>query len=147
MSKRKRGEDNLSICKDLLKASRRGDVERVRGLIEGADVNLKNYYGERALSHAASKGYAEIFELLIRSGADTNADKLYLLHDAAQNGHVEVVRVLIRSDVDVNAVNDEEMTALRLAADEGHFDVAKVLIQNCADINEEDKVFPVFRRS
>ena len=49
----------------------------MRGLIEGADVNLKNYYGERALSHAASKGYAEIFELLIRSGADTNADKLY----------------------------------------------------------------------
>ena len=138
MSKRKRGEDNVSICKDLLKASRRGDIERVRGITEGADVNLTNYYCKRALSVAASKGYKDIVELLIRSGADINADKVYPLHDASQNGHVEIVRLLIQSGADVNAVNNNETTALLLAAEEGHFDIAKVLIQNGAEVHVTD---------
>lgn len=52
----------------------------------GADVNLANHAGSRAIHWAARKGNANIVKLLIEKGADVNAKDnsgKTAIHDAA----------------------------------------------------------------
>lgn len=90
----------------LQQAIESSDVEAVRFLTErGVDVN--------------------------ESGKGT----LTPLHMAAQHGNAEIVRLLLRcgADVDAECAFEDGMTPLREAVKWGHLDVCKLLIQYGAD--------------
>jgi len=60
----------LSYNQDLIRASARGDVSRVKHLIDlGADVNAIDSLGYTAFMAASVNGQLEVMELLKKSGA------------------------------------------------------------------------------
>ena len=59
---------------ELIAAAQRGDVARVRALLEaGSPVDATNRYGATALFSAVDKANLELVSILIEAGADVNA--------------------------------------------------------------------------
>ena len=75
-----------------------GDYSQVKNSIkEGADVNVRNRWGETALLWASYVGHTEVVELLIEKGADINVldnNGYTALMWASKKGHTEVVKLL-----------------------------------------------------
>lgn len=81
------------------------------------------------LMEAASAGHIEIIELLIRHGADVNAQSSTgntPLMYACAGGHVEAVKTLLSHGANVEDHNENGHTPLMEAASAGHVAVAKV---------------------
>lgn len=81
------------------------------------------------LMEAASAGHIEIIELLIRHGADVNAQSSTgntPLMYACAGGHVEAVKTLLNHGANVEDHNENGHTPLMEAASAGHVAVAKV---------------------
>jgi ankyrin repeat protein len=118
--------------------------EIVRLLLDGgADANARRpgggwgpagSDGETALQQAAESGYARVVALLIRRGADVNAefkDGRTPLYWAARNGHTDVVAMLIRNGANVNA-NARGRSALKGAIEGGRDEIYQLLLKNGA---------------
>ncbi len=101
----------------------------------GADVNLMNRYGERALQLAAWRGHIEAVRWLLERGAEVNRnDRQWgALHYAAFAGHTDIARLLIGKGADINARTPNDSTALMMAAREGQEDIARLLVDAGAD--------------
>ena len=135
------GEQQQELSsQDLNLAAKRGDVDKVRKLLESGryDVNCVDT-SEWTLLHVA--GHLDVVKLLIPEfEADVNActnSGVTPLHMAAYMGHLDVVKVLISEfKADVNACTNSGVTPLHMAAYRGHLDVVKVLISEFkADVN------------
>lgn len=110
----------------LIQAAARGDVERVKALIQmGVNVDRRAY--TTALCNATYEGHHEIVTLLIAAGADVNRGdtegSCNPLLNAAYRGDLEIVRTLIEAGADVNVSvegvdNSLEYTELGML--EGH---------------------------
>jgi ankyrin repeat protein len=130
-------------AKDPAEAVKRGDLERVRALIETNPgfVNSQDTNGRTPLFFAASAGRKDMAELLLANGADVNARSNYRhtpLHEAAFEGHPDVVKLLLARGADVDAKNRGDSTALHGAAQNGHKEAAELLVANKANVNTRD---------
>ena len=119
-------------------ACRKGDLERVRQLIQdGQDVNSDSY-GWTPLMEAADRGHDQIVRELIRAGADVNGkgnDKRTALHWASSCGHSNVVKTLAEAGANLNVQDEWGMTPLMWAAHYGHANAVLELIRAGADVN------------
>ena len=92
----------LGADKDLLDATKRGDIDQVRKFLdEGANPNAKGDSGSTPLHNAAKGKNPDVVKLLLKYGADPNADDdsgSIPLHFAAQDGHDEIVQLLLNKD-------------------------------------------------
>ena len=89
---------------------RTATVEDVKAEIDaGADVNVKNEYGETVLMNKTS---VEIAELLIKSGADVNLQDKKGKTALFYQYKPEIVQMLINAGADVNVKDEDEQTAL-----------------------------------
>ena len=107
------------------------------------------HHGKTQLFWASKHGHLKIIQLVIKFGADVNAQHVAgwrPLHIASSNGHLETLRFLIGSGADVNA-RDGDWTALYLAAEEGHLEVVRVLLENGADPNVRRRNGTSFHRA
>lgn len=86
--------------------------------------------GKTAMMVAAEKGLYEIVEAFIERQFPTNG----AIHLAAKNGYANIVDLLIRSGVDVNEPDDRRQSALMYATSEGWVDVVDVLLYYGAKI-------------
>jgi len=122
--------------KALHKALAEGDVALAKSLIsEGVEVDEEDENGETALTIACRNGHKELVELLIKEGADINANG-QPLHAAAWEGHKDIVELLLDSGADVDAIKGKNRwTPLHSACNRGNVEVAEVLIVNGADVN------------
>lgn len=131
----------------IAEAARRGDVDRVRSLIEsGADVNAAGGDGMTPLHWAADRGDLEVARLLLAAGADvatgTRIGAYTPLHLAAKGGYAAVSQLLIDAGADVAAATTTGgATPLHLAAaaEEGE-DVVAALVAAGADVNGRESV-------
>lgn len=96
----------------------KGKYEEAKELImNGADVNDRDYAGNTAIHEAALKGHAHIVELLIDNGAmiDVRSGPYDLdtpLIDAAANDHLNVVRLLLKRGADPRIFNAQGKTPM-----------------------------------
>ena len=116
----------------LLEVIKNNDFERVKLLVsKGADINIKNRYGNTPLNTASGFGYFEIVKYLIEHNAE-NTDALIM---ASMNGHEKIVKYLIEQGADVDIQDERGETALMNASQNGHYNIVKCLIDNGAKID------------
>lgn len=113
-------------------------VAVARMLIDGGiDVELSTSQGQTPLSHAASRGTAEITELLIatkRADLDSrDEDGVSPLHYASRHGHIDPVRLLLGAGANPSITENYGFTPLHEAAENGHAEVAHALLAAGAD--------------
>jgi ankyrin repeat protein len=120
----------------LAEAAKKGDLTRVRELLElGTDPDRVIVH-RTALAHAAREGHAQIVELLLESGADIEGgDGLSPLACAAWNGKDEIVRLLIERGTDIEGDVDGPGTALFQACAKGHLSTVRLLLQFGASVD------------
>jgi hypothetical protein len=126
---------------DLKVAAQKGDLEKVRQLLErGADVNQIFAGGQTALYYAARGGHVEVAGLLLSQGAKVNAGKpASPLHAAAENGQEKMVRLLLANGATVSRIDLRNgFTPLHSAVKGGHVGVVKILLANNAEVNAKD---------
>merc|ERR1719359_2808241 len=87
-------EPYMTLEENLLQASKCGNIEEVRDLLEsGVDVNAKDKHGWTSLHYASRAGNINIMKILLNKGADAHA-KTYTegvtpLHCASGGQHPE----------------------------------------------------------
>ena len=121
----------------LLTASRKGDIEILRMLIEaGADVNATSGDGSSALADASLNGHAEAVKLLVEGGADLGKYGGSSLVWAVRKRHADIARYLL--DKGVSARSGHGDKALIAASEGGDTEMARLLIDKGADVNARD---------
>ncbi len=110
---------------------------------------LRERYAGRTLLHEASaQGNLTMVELLLRLGADPNAQDvgshtpLYCLAIESRTlGGGDIVRVLARSGAHINAAGGvKHSSALHMAARRGNLEIAAALLDCGADIDRPDSL-------
>ena len=105
---------------------------------EGADVNLKNHYGDTPLHYAVHESIDSSLSLIM-AGADVNAKSNYgetPLINAASVGNVHQIELLLEKGSTVRAFDSFGKNALYYAACEGNNNIIQLLLRGGADVNE-----------
>ena len=87
---------------DLLAAARKGDLARVRALVEGgANIEAKTRYETTPLFFAAKNGHLDVVEFLISKGANVNVTdsfyKMSALSVSLDKGGLPMIRALLKA--------------------------------------------------
>ncbi|XP_071115744.1 putative ankyrin repeat protein RF_0381 [Haliotis cracherodii] len=134
---------------DLLHASKEGDLSRVNSVLSDprANINAMDKDKMTPVMFAASSGHREVFDLLVRKGANLSLSDVTgdnILHLACNGENVDIVKyVLTQNIVDINSRDADEWTPVMATAYNGDKGVFDVLVEAGADLsllnnNEED---------
>ncbi|MGO0308281.1 ankyrin repeat domain-containing protein [Endozoicomonas acroporae] len=107
-------------------------------MLAGANVDVKNQFGDCALHIAAGLDDITYLRKLLESGADCNARDQQgrtALHLGNRTDNVECAETLIRAGADINAKDCSGETALFAAARKNNIGYILTLIDAKADIN------------
>jgi len=131
-------KDTGGINAALMYAASAGHTNAVKLLLDkGADINVKDKYGDTLLMQAVSAGHTDVVKLLLDKGAgDINA----VLMKAAYQGDTNTVELLLDKGADINAkvIGAFGDTALMNAVVSGDTNVVELLLARRADINTVD---------
>ena len=114
-------------------------------LADPALAQVPNRYGRTLLHDASAQGNLRMVELLLRLGADPNAEAqghapLYCVANECRVGGSNVVRALVRAGARVNQPGGvKQCSPLHMAARRGNTEVAEALLECGADLNAKDK--------
>uniref|UniRef100_A0A336MN10 Poly [ADP-ribose] polymerase n=1 Tax=Culicoides sonorensis TaxID=179676 RepID=A0A336MN10_CULSO len=138
--------DTIDIESQLLEASKAGDIDTVKSIIQSHPhtVNCRDLDGRHSTPLHFSAGYNRIavVEILLENGADVSkADKggLVPLHNSASYGHYEVTELLIKYGANVNVADLWKFTPLHEAAAKGKYDIVKLLLKHGADPTKKNR--------
>ncbi|XP_048250455.1 ankyrin repeat domain-containing protein 50-like isoform X2 [Haliotis rufescens] len=118
-----------------------GHVDMVKYVLSQrvADINSRGQYGRTPLMVAAEKGHRQVFDLLVRGGADVSlvgVDRKNILHVACLGGHVDMVKYVLSQKVaDMNGRGTYGRTPVMMAAEKGHRQVCDLLVREGADVS------------
>ena len=137
-------DENVLLCEIIIRIIKELNLEEydrltlfkdVSNTILGLDDIHENFF-----KRAATKGYLEVFELLIKN-LQTNKNPMFNsggspLHLAAKNGHLEVCQLILSNVEEKNPyTNLEWVTPYHLAAQNGQLEVSKLFIEILTDKN------------
>jgi len=117
-------------------------------VIADAALVRERYAGRTLLHEASAQGNLTMVELLLRLGADPNAQDggghapLYsLANEYRSSGGGDIVRALAQSGAHINADDGaKHCTALHMAARRGNVEIAAALLDCGADIDRQDSL-------
>jgi ankyrin repeat protein len=120
-------------------ATVKGNSDVVHLLLEnGAEVNVVGTdSGCTSLHYAASLGHVDLCELLVRYGADSDAQTTRLetpLHLAITHGHSEVVALLLKYRARLNIRDKNGMTPLQLAENIKNREIVTLIKQHLTEL-------------
>ncbi|KAK3559943.1 hypothetical protein QTP86_029546 [Hemibagrus guttatus] len=135
---------NLDTDRQLLEASKSGDLETVKKLCTLQNVNCRDADGRQStpLHFAAGYNRVAVVEYLLQHGADVHAkDKggLVPLHNACSYGHYEVAELLVIHGAVINVADLWKFTPLHEAAAKGKYEICKLLLQHGADPTKKNR--------
>lgn len=118
-----------------------GNLKVVECLVqEGADVNVKDRWGQTPMQEAVNNNHTHVTEFLAKHGAVLDypnpADHLCT---AASKGDVERLKQLLDHGVSPDVGDYDNRSALHLAASDGNLEVVVYLTTRKADINIIDR--------
>ncbi|XP_064357347.1 cyclin-dependent kinase 4 inhibitor B-like [Dromaius novaehollandiae] len=120
-----------AVADELANAAARGDLQRVRELLDGAaDPNAVNSYGRTPIQ-VMMLGSPRLAELLLQRGADPNrADPrtgCFPAHDAARAGFLDTLAALHRAGARLDLPDGRGRLPLDVAAGGPHGPVGRYL--------------------
>lgn len=124
----------------LISAVERGNLAKVQKLLaSGTIVDSRDLEENTALMIAAREGHLNIFELLLRAGANPclTAFGETALTIACEEGQLEIVKSWLAHDLDVALDGDQGIQALIAAASGGHVDIIRCLVAVGVKANQE----------
>ncbi|XP_075891211.1 poly [ADP-ribose] polymerase tankyrase-2-like isoform X2 [Nelusetta ayraudi] len=135
---------NSEVDRQLLEASKTGDLETVKRLCTPQNVNCRDVEGRQStpLHFAAGFNRLAVVQFLLQHEADVHAkDKggLVPLHNACSYGHLEVAELLVLHGAVVNVADLWKFTPLHEAAAKGKYDICKLLLQHGADPTRKNR--------
>lgn len=126
-------EEELSLDTQLYRESERGNLQKVRSLVErGADIHVLDDLPVRL---ASENGHLEIVKFLYERGANIHERDDYAFCLASENGHLETARFLLDNGSDINADNGYP---LRMASRDGHVEIVRLLLSRNANVHVMD---------
>jgi len=121
----------------IITAASIGSLEGVKTAIAaGADINIHDNDGNRALDMAAAYGHAEVVSFLLRNGADIHADQDAALRMAVSYGHAKIVSALLAAGANIHAAEDY---VIQWAASQKNTEMVDILIAGGANIHTTDE--------
>ncbi len=99
-------------------------------------VDSSTFEYQSPLNVAIIRGYNNIAEVIIKSGANLNFKDVYgftALHYCAKMNNIEIAKLLIENKADVNILNLSKEAPLHVAARYNHQEIVKLLLENKAD--------------
>ena len=121
---------------NMFKTIKRNNIEKIKELINGADVNIQNEDGDTLLHYAINDENYEIVKLLLEHSANVNAKDYYGDTPLHNTNNYEIAKLLIEYGANVNAKNEFGSTPLHDVSD---YNTTKLLIDNGADMNVKNK--------
>ncbi|KAK2672877.1 Ankyrin repeat [Fusarium oxysporum f. sp. vasinfectum] len=119
-------------------ASWSGDENCVKKLLDSSVTRDTTAWRLDPALHVASEfGHLEVAALLIREGADVNAEgEIHnVLCTAIKAGHTDIISLLIKEGADVNAQQGPYRNTFEVASKTGRLDIVELLIKPSADVN------------
>ncbi len=129
---------------EVVEAALYGKTNTVeQALTEGYKTDTRDPENRTLLMYAAFNGQTEIVKMLIKAGADVNAqDKTgtsALMFAASAPGGAKTIQILLDAGAKINAIDsNEHFTALMWAAAEGQAENVKLLLKHKADATLKD---------
>ncbi|CAL1535401.1 unnamed protein product [Lymnaea stagnalis] len=120
---------------DLHQAVRRGNIEKVKEILDSGDVNAdaQDEKDFSALVVAGLQGKFEIMDILLQHGADVNrkdaSGKTPLIH-AASRDLLETAKWLCKNGADVKTYDKSGMAAIHHAIDGGYVKLVEWMLDN-----------------
>jgi ankyrin repeat protein len=137
-----RAQLDILLTRPLATAVEKGDYAGVRQyLLKGESPNQIDAQRQPLLVVAASRGYVEIAEALIKAGAvidATDQEGRTALIRAAERGDPEMAQMLLKYPVRVNAQDRQGISAMMMAARNGTGEIVRALLAKKADPNLAD---------
>ncbi|XP_028286164.1 poly [ADP-ribose] polymerase tankyrase-2-like [Parambassis ranga] len=135
---------NSEVNRQLLEASKSGDLDTVKKVCTTQNVNCRDVEGRQStpLHFAAGYNRLAVVQFLLQHGADVHAkDKggLVPLHNACSYGHYEVAELLVLCGAVVNVADLWKFTPLHEAAAKGKYGICKLLLQHGADPTRKNR--------
>ena len=133
-------EGNAPIHLAILKE----DINLLKYLIENkADLNILNAYTKRsALMMAVQGNYEKAASLLVKAGADLDAQDVYkesAIHVAVRYGFEEISKLLIQRNANINIQNNKGWTPLIVAIRRGNKKISSWLVEKGTNLTLEDQ--------
>jgi ankyrin repeat protein len=124
----------------LHEASRAGSVDAVGYLLDlKAEPEEKDINGQTPMLYVAAEGHIDVVKLLLKHGADVNAENpdIYgnALNEACMRGQEELADVLLSKGANVNTQIETYGTALQAACCNGNIRVVSMLLAKGVDVN------------
>jgi uncharacterized protein len=130
----------------LIAASRTGDLDRVRALLDsGADVQARDVSGATALVAAAYGNHLDVAAALIEAGADVNVkdeteQSAYLIATSEVGDDTRLLELTLAHGADVDAKDSYNGTGLIRAADRGYVRIVERLLETDVEIDHVNRL-------
>jgi len=123
-------------------AVRAGNLNAIRAALPGTDLDETDYILGTPLHIAVSRGDAGTAEILIRAGADIEAQSelngMRAIHIAASLGESTLVELLLAAGASISERDSTGKTALHVATSRGATEVVKILLDNGAKVDSRE---------
>lgn len=134
----------MNLDDKMLAAALNGDLATVEKLVvQGADINYTDTWGNRAIFSAAWEGNLEALDLYYGLGAKISFDEANLLCNAAYNGKADSVKWLLDKGENANfsftdtGENALHYTLSKTSEMDARAEIVKVLIAAGTDVNKK----------